>query len=87
MLVGKPLSALLQILRAHGVTEYRTKEFHILLQPVGPRVAAAPAAPEASQIDEKRKPADDDEDEIGDPRFLLERLGNEWAERNKARGS
>jgi hypothetical protein len=87
MLVGKPLSALLQILRAHGVTEYRTKEFHILLTPVAPKAATATAAPEASQLEGGERTPGDDDDELGDPRFLLEKLGKEWADRSKQRGS
>lgn len=83
MVVGKQLSALLQILRANGVTHYRTKEIHLELAPSAPRAAPAAAAPEASQIG--GGDAQEDEDEIGDPRFLLERLSSGFVERTEQR--
>lgn len=72
---GKPLSALLQILRSAGVTRYQTPELTLELGP--PPARRAPTAinvsPEA--LDAERHGEDDPDEEEGDPRFLLERLG------------
>lgn len=83
MLVGKELSALLQILRNAGVTHYRTKEIHLELAPAQPRPAPAAVAPEASQIE--AGDGQEDEDDLGDPRFLLERLSSGFVERTAQR--
>ena len=72
--VGKPLSALLQILRSAGVTRYQTPELTLELGPPPPgrplprHINVSPEALAADAL------GDDDEEE-GDPRFLLERLG------------
>lgn len=82
---GKPLSALLQILRSNGVAKYRltTKEKDGKETTVDLELGAAPAgrpAPRAINVSPEALDADpelhgeDDEDEEGDPRFLLERL-------------
>lgn len=73
---GKGLSALLQILRSNGVTRYQTPELTLELGPAPPprhssdHIEVSPEALARAQ----RELAEDDEDE-GDPRFLLERLG------------
>jgi len=74
---GKPLSALLQILRAAGVTRYQTPELTLELGPAPSKYAksALNLSPEA--LAAQREAAADDDDE-GDPRFLLERLGPKW---------
>lgn len=84
-MVGKQLSALLQILRANGVTSYRTKEITLELGTVQPKPAprtgvTLETAP-ASTGDE------DPEDEEGDPRFLLERLGDRYWPKGKPRAN
>ena len=77
-MVGKQLSALLQILRSNGVTHYQTPDITLDLAPIGPRVA-----PVADPPPEEEKP--DEDDDIGDPRFLLERLGDDFGARRDAR--
>jgi hypothetical protein len=77
---GKPLSALLQILRAHGVTRYQTDKLTLELGTAPAKVAArGPIAvnlsPEA--LDDERIGAEEPDDE-GDPRFSLERFGPKW---------
>lgn len=77
-MVGKQLSALLQILRTNGVMRYQTPDLTLELGPAPPPRALsrhsnpspADVAREAMLDDEE-----DEEDEAGDPRFLLERLG------------
>jgi hypothetical protein len=83
--VGKQLSALLQILRAAGVTSYRTKEITLELGPVAPK----PRAPGGVTLE--TAPAEtgdeDPEDEEGDPRFLLEKLGDKYWPAGKPRAN
>jgi hypothetical protein len=69
--IGKGLSALLQILRSHGVTHYETPELKLSLGPPPARHAptAIDVSPEALAAE-----LEQDEEE-GDSRFLLERLG------------
>lgn len=78
VLVGKQLSALLQILKANGVTHYQTPEITLDLAP-----GQKPAAPVTDPPPEEEKPEEDDE--IGDPRFLLERLGTDFDNRRAER--
>jgi len=83
---GKQLSALLQILRAHGVTRYATDKLTLELGAAPAKVAArGPIAvnlsPEA--LDDERIGAEEPDDE-GDPRFLLERLQPRWFPDKKA---
>jgi hypothetical protein len=69
--VGKQLSALLQILLSNGVTRYQTPELTLELgpQPAKRGATAINVSPEA--LDAERE---DDEEEPGDMRFALERL-------------
>jgi hypothetical protein len=72
---GKPLSALLQILRAAGVTRYETPELTLEIGPPPPGKrppVAINVSPEALAAEQAEAELDDDE---GDPKFLLERLG------------
>jgi len=64
--VGKQLSALLQILRASGVTRYHTDALTLELGP-------APVKRPSVAIDVSTPTEDDDEDQPGDMRFGLER--------------
>lgn len=73
-MVGKQLSALLQILRSNGVTRYAIADLTLELGPPPPPKRAATAlnlSPEALDQERRDEATDDDE---GDPRFLLERL-------------
>jgi hypothetical protein len=84
--VGKPLSALLQILRAAGVTRYQTPELTLDLGPAPVKHAARgpiklDLSPQA--LDDERIGAEEPDDE-GDPRFLLERLQPRWFPDRKA---
>lgn len=73
-MVGKQLSALLQILRSNGVTRYATADLTLELgPPPAPKRAATALNLSAEALDADRLAEDDDEEE-GDPRFLLERL-------------
>jgi len=72
---GKQLSALLQILRSHGVTSYQTPELTLILGPAPPPkhvTTSLNVSPEA--LAAERHGEDDPEDEEGDPRFFLERI-------------
>ncbi len=73
-MVGKQLSALLQILRSNGVTRYQTPDLTLEMGPAPPPKVTRhiDLSPEALARDAL---ADDgEEDDEGDPRFLLERL-------------
>jgi hypothetical protein len=75
-MVGKQLSALLQILRSNGVTRYQTTGLTLELGPAPPPrplPRALNLSPEA--LAREALLDDDDDEEEGDPRFLLERLG------------
>jgi hypothetical protein len=70
---GKPLSALLQILRSAGVTRYQTPELTLEL---GPPPPPKHAWRDLDQVIATEAHGEDEPDEEeGDPRFLLERLG------------
>lgn len=82
-MIGKQLSALLQILRSNGVTHYQTPDLTLQLGPPAPPKRAPIAievSPEALAAEQQ---ADDDDDE-GDPRFLLERLTKKHLSGTKA---
>ena len=79
-MTGKPLSALLQILRAHGVTEYVSPQITLKLGPAPARRArgdVVDVTPDDVAAARARLSDDDpDGDEMpGDMRFALERLG------------
>ena len=76
-MVGKQLSALLQILKSNGVTHYQTPEITLDLSASGPRTPGPVAEQPAG--------GEEEDDDIGDPRFLLERLGSDFGERRAAR--
>lgn len=75
-MVGKQLSALLQILRSNGVRRYQTAQLTLELgappAPRAPRVVNL--SPEALDADPEAHGGGDPDEEDGDPRFLLERL-------------
>lgn len=73
-MVGKQLSALLQILRAHGVTRYQTPEMTLELGAAPTKAAPRTINLSPEALDEEREGSGGDEEEMGDPRFLLERL-------------
>jgi hypothetical protein len=85
---GKPLSALLQILRSAGVTRYATPELTLELGPAPPPKRAVATAinlsPEA--LDAERRADEDDEKEPEDFRFGLEseRRAQKWFPRPRA---
>lgn len=74
-MVGKPLSALLQILRSAGVTSYETPQLKLTLgpRPARPAPTHINVSPEA--LGAELTGEDDPDEEEGDPKFLLERLG------------
>lgn len=78
-MVGKQLSALLQILRSNGVTRYQTNALTLDLT-VAPAQRPGKGGPVHFNVSpealaaEAQEAADDEEE--GDPRFLLERLGS-----------
>ena len=72
--VGKQLSALLQILRSNGVTRYQTPEITLDIGPAPPP-KPGPRALELSPEALAREALMDDDDEPGDMRFALERIG------------
>jgi len=78
-MVGKQLSALLQILRSAGVTRYQTNALTLEMGPA-PAPKRAPTAlnlsPEA--LAAERQEPDDDEDEPRDWRFALERMNRHF---------
>lgn len=80
MIAGKELSALLQILRRAGVTHYQTPEITLDLAPSAPSAAPAPEAAGDGVPTET-----EEDDDIGDPRFMLERLNDDFASRREAR--
>jgi hypothetical protein len=67
---GKPLSALLQILRSAGVTKYTTPELTLELGPAPPPKRGR-TLDEVLDAGEDKTPADDDEPR--DWRFALEK--------------
>ena len=74
---GKPLSALLQILRAHGVTSYETPQLKLTLGAAPARRAPKDAieinvSPEALDAERRQELEDDDGPPGGDWRFALE---------------
>lgn len=78
---GKQLSALLQILRAHGVTRYATDKLTLDLGPAPAKQTVRGAikidlSPEA--LDADRRGAEVDDDDPGDMRFGLEKLTERW---------
>lgn len=75
-MVGKQLSALLQILRSQGVTKYQTANLTLELGPAPPR--RVPGVPNVSPEALAAHGEDDDDEEEGDPRFLLERIAKKF---------
>lgn len=75
-MVGKQLSALLQILRSNGVTRYQTTALTVELgASPGPRPLPRTVSIGANGAVSTTGDEADEEDDEGDPRFLLERLG------------
>lgn len=76
-MVGKQLSALLQILRAAGVTDYQTPELTLHLGP-----APAPKGSRALEVSPEAlatgDATPDDDEEPPDFRFALERMNRHF---------
>ena len=77
-MVGKQLSALLQILRSAGVTAYETPQLKLTLGPApapkAPRVAIDVSTPDAEADSDDK----DESDEPRDWRFALEQRQDRW---------